>query len=260
MRFKLFEYLARSIAHPLDDTAEMQFFRLYRDLLDKREVTRRYAAFESGFDLIQSCVVIRALLNREALDRQGSRAGKNRRDQAPEKDSLPFFTVDDTKIFIPFFPQRINARYDRDLHSLFREPLSPITTEKGLASFFVNPFLEYGLPLFESCFTNLIPVARGDNMEAFLSLSFDEIYAISDEGTLECTIPLFDKGIASPSRIHILERAKRLMAHYFAFDREGFIRALAEEGFISAPLLAEILKRTEERESKIQRHARNNRQ
>ena len=257
MRFKLFEYLVRSIVHPLDDTPEMLFFRLYRDLLDRREATR-YASAETGFDLIQSCVMIRALLNKEALDHRGARLAEGARDREPPQSPLPSFTVEETRTLIPFFPRRINARYDRDLSSLFREPLSPITTEKGLNTFFVNPFLEYGLPLFESRFTNLIPIVHHENMEAFLSLSFDEIYVISDEGTLECTIPLFDEGIRIPDRNHILDRARRLMERYFAFDREGFIRALSEEGFISDALSADIVRRTEEREAKNLRHTRNN--
>ena len=101
----------------------------------------------------------------------------------------------------------------------------------------IDPFDMYGFELYNSHFSRLVKIKNVDKETAFFHYDTNTIYFINEQGRLDATIVLFDKHIRHPSYSHMLERIKPVIDAYFAFDREGFIRALRENGFISSHLL-----------------------
>lgn len=251
MPFRLFAALNENIPKKMSSTLEKSFYDHYGYLLSEHESTQPFNNLQQPFDLIKAYIVIRGLLNKEKLESYEPII-QNSANLAPESmgamhNGLPFFYFQGKKIYIPFFPTRLNIKYDRDLPSVFSEPLRSVLTDQGFESFFVDPFTAYGLPLFESEFTSLVPVMKQDNLEAFISLSFDTIFIISDQGTLEYSIPLFDSKLDSFDRRNLISRVRRALDPFFRFDREGFMRALNREGFISRKLLTKLEEQSRER-------------
>lgn len=254
MGFRLFDFLVQSIPKGVENTVEENYFDMYKAILDRYESTHRFSSVETPFDLIKSCVVIRALRNMERLESFSILLERSEKlsDESIEAvhSGLEFFEFNGTRIFIPVFDQQLNARYDSRLSTISEKTRRTSEAKKDFDSSYVDLFLTYGLPLFESGFTTLIPICKQDNQEAFLSLSFDSIFVISDQGTLECTIPLIDKYLEEPDRSNMIQRATNLMKPYFEFDREGFIDSLRKNGFISNRLAKEIRTRSQASKAK----------
>ncbi|MBO4703633.1 MAG: hypothetical protein J5617_02245, partial [Bacilli bacterium] len=101
----------------------------------------------------------------------------------------------------------------------------------------VDPFDTYGSELYNSHFSRLVKVKQEDKETAFFHYDTNTIYFVNEQGRLDGTVVLFDRYLRRPSYSHMLERIRPVVDAYFNFDREGFINALYDNGFISSHLL-----------------------
>lgn len=244
MRFRLFDYLNLSIPKAVSGTPEKILFDRESNILGLYEPSRRWLDPLTPFDYILACVIIKALLNKKNIESFAILYSKLKSIPKENIDSLhkdqPSLLYRGKPIYVPIFPPRLNERYGSDISSLNKEPFSSIKTVKGTEAFYTNPFFAYGAAIFDSNFTSLLKIEEKQNLSVFYSYSFDTIYIISDQGTLEFSIPLFDKNLERPDRSDLPERIKRLMVPFFAYDREGFIQNLYDLGFISSDLISSI--------------------
>lgn len=251
MKFRLFEFLEESIPESDEDSPERILFENSSSVLNRFEETRPYATYETDFQLIRSCVVIRSLINLERLESfipLGSKISNDRRNNISEAFcELPYVQHGDTKVFVPLFSAERNRKGLEDMEVSERKR-RVLTGQRRFSSYWVDPFREYGLELFSSSFCNLVPLRRERELQAFYSLSFNTVFIISEQGTLEYTIPLFDKGIAVPDRRDIIRRLNNLLVPFFDGDRQGFIDALKHLGFISDTLYARIQQKSLDRD------------
>lgn len=245
MKFRLFDYLYYAIPKDTRQTLERQIFDAHSHILSNYESTKAYLDCESGFDFICADIVILALLNKAKIESfaemfVSAHPGPRALD-AIHRD-LPCFDWQGKPIYVPIFNPQINTRYASNLQALAVNPFEALRRGIGLDAFYVTPFVEYAPAIFDSRFTSLLKIERQDNVTVFYSYSFETVYLISDEGTLEATIPLFDRDLSDPDRFDIPKRIQALMVPYFAFDKPGFIQALYDNRFISEDLLERIRK------------------
>ncbi len=244
MKFSLFEYLYYAIPKSYENSMEKKYFDKYSNVLSVADSTRPYLDADSGFALIQADVVIQALRNKEKIESFADffRVAGNVSAvglEAAHKD-LPHFAWKQKEIYVPIFASGLNTRYDKEIVQLAKRPLKGLRAPNGIDVFFVNPFSTYGTALYDSTFTRLMRIMSYERETVFYSYSFDTIYSVSDQGTLECQIPLFDRDLEMPDRSDLPVRVKKLMESYFAFDRPAFIAKLQSLGFISAELYDNI--------------------
>ena len=78
---------------------------------------------------------------------------------------------------------------------------------------------------------------KEDKETAYFHYDTNTIYFVNEEGRLDASVVLFDRYIRHPNYAHMLERIKPVVDAYFAFDREAFIKALHDHGFLSSQLM-----------------------
>ncbi len=246
MKFSLFEFLYYAIPKDYDQAPEKKYFDAFSSVLSSFDVTRSYMDADSGFDYIQACVVIQSLRNKESIESYADLFAKSdpldKTGLATIHQGLKHFAFAKREIYVPIFGPGINQRYDTEISALSKGPLKALRTVRGMESFFRDPFETYGLALYDSPFTRLMRIMDVGKETVFYSYSFDTIYCISDQGTCECTIPIFDRDLESPNRTDIPTRIVDLMKPYFAFNRTAFIDQLLNQGFISESLYGNIVK------------------
>lgn len=237
MRFKLFTYLYYAIPKPLEDTRSKRYYDLHSSLLSSYEETRRYLEARTNFEIIKANIIIAGLQSKKRIEEIASLAQKTGADPKRSIDlkEMPSFKEDGQRIIIPFFSKTINSHYLNDPLSLNHLPYKALKSRKSFTSFYEDPFRKYGYKLFDTAFTRLIPIVTSPKKDsrAYLDLEVDTLYIITDQGTLEQSIPFFDSNIEYPNRLHLLDRVKTLVNAYYAFDQQGFINYLVSLGFIS---------------------------
>lgn len=245
MKYTIFEYLNLSIDSGNKKSAEKVFFNEYSSYLSTSSSTKKYLNIDNCFDYIKADVVIQGLINKEKIESVSSLLLNYKIEDSTINlihEKLPYFLNNNQKIYIPFFSPKLNDRYDTKIEQLSKDPFIGLRTEKGIDNFFVDPFLTYKNDLINSNFTSLLKVMTHNNFTVYYSYSFSQIYIISEQGTLDCSIPIFDSDLIYPNRNNIPERIIELMNYYFTFDKQGFINALKNLGFISTKLYQRLVK------------------
>ena len=158
---------------------------------------------------------------------------------------LPYFEFEDVKIYVPFFSKEFNVHYDTKLDSLTRPPFDSL--KEDFDSSVINPFDTYGYKLFDSQFTRLVLIDeyKDEGVAVFYHIGFESIYIITDQGTCDAIIPIFDNNIKKKNKDKLFERISSLMKLYFANDREGFVDALLSLELISKHLYDLIQKNSD---------------
>lgn len=244
MRFKLFTYLYYAIPKPLEDTRSKRFFDLHSGLLSSYEETRRYLEARTNFEIIKANIILMGLRSKRQIEEMASLAlktGADPRKSLNVKD-MPSFNEEGKKIIIPFFSKTINSHYVEDPASLNALPYKALRSRRSFSSFYEDPFRKYGYRLFNTAFTRLIPIMESPQKDsyAYLDLEVDTIYIVTDQGTLEQSIPFFDSNIAYPNRLHLFDRIKALVKAYYDFDEQQFVNDLVSYDFISDKLYSVI--------------------
>ena len=109
----------------------------------------------------------------------------------------------------------------------------------------------YGYDLFNSNFTSLKLINIHKHQAYFYFEEFETILSITDQGTLEVAIPLFDYDHIKRSFDDLKPKLIKLMEYYHNFDRENFILELLNSNFISKDLYDKINHLTIKKNKKI---------
>lgn len=153
-------------------------------------------------------------------------------------DSLPYIVVNSQRIYVPFFDTITNLAYYDHIERL-HEP-SYATLAHQFKDAFLSPFELYGELIFTSTFTSLVALQSDDTSRAYYHPSFQTVFIITKQGTIDFIIPLFDKALGQKSLENFEARIENVLKPYFLHQRERFVQALFENNFISAKLFKYI--------------------
>lgn len=261
MAFRLFSYLRYAMPKAMEDQRSKRFYDLHSSLLSRYLETAPYLEARTPFEVLRADILIQSLLNQRRIEQRAALAKKTGADPGGELESpLPSMRIDGRPIVVPFFSSAINDHYIQSPLDLTELPYRALKTQKSFSSFYKDPFQTYGYRIFDSEFTSLIPLQKsptGDSM-AFLDIDVDTVFIITDQGTLEESIPFFDSEISNPKRLDLVRRISRLIDAYYRFDQEEFVSDLLALELIS-PDLHRSIQRAREKERK-KREKRESRQ
>ncbi|MBQ6731356.1 MAG: hypothetical protein IJR08_05590 [Bacilli bacterium] len=230
-----------------EKSEEFRFFLDYRHLLTRLPRFVNFYDLDSDpFDIMRANIILQAYINKAKMEEEvrnlSNYINVNKKNHAHFVKSfheiiseLPYFQDGKDKIFIPFFTRSLNEIYIDDPEKLLTYPYD------GLAENFkdtvIDPFDTYGSELYNSHFSRLVKIRKEDKETAFFHYDTNTIYLINEQGRLDTSIVLFDRYIRHPNYAHMLERIQPVIDAYFAFDREAFLKALHDNGFLSTHLL-----------------------
>lgn len=226
---------------------EYKFYQEHKTLLSQNAYFDKYNECTQLFDIICANIVINGIINKNTLDNLIEEEyfdNKNEnveliKQNIKEKTlDLPYAKINDLKIYIPFFDYSTNEVYSNNNEKMFQEPY--IYLRENFKPFLCNPFLYYGVDLFNSLFTKLIMVDESATCVAYYHYDFDAIFVINRQGGLDNTIFLFDKRLKKPKRSNIVERIRPLIKSYFDGNINDFIYLLYKNELISYKVFRKI--------------------
>ncbi len=227
-------------------SSEMAFFKKNAALLSNREAFEPWLNPKTPFDVVRSNILIRSLLNKEAIEdlyfTYEKKKEKGEEEALPLDEymlsgmsDLPYLLYSGRKIYVPVFPSSLNLLYAERYGKLSVSPYRRLIRDYEAA--LVDPFDYYGTALYDSYFTRFVPIARASGVLFCYDYDAETCYAINKEGRLDARIALFDVDLPSPSKAHMAERLLKLSSSYFGDDPEAFYRALVNERLISSKCL-----------------------
>lgn len=219
----------------LKKSEEYLFFKAYKFCIAHQPYLCKYLEYQDSFSLIQSTIIIRAMLNKIRLERNLMEHESNLDYYMNETaESLIHVDVNGTKVYIPFFPLTHNIVYLKSPEKLLKMPFSILVSD--FKDTIINPFDEYNYALYQSDMTILMTIGEDETSRAFYHPNFKVIYIINNQGTLDAKIYLFDKFLSNPNYDNIIKRVKDVVDKYYAFDKDGFVNALLKNKLISFKL------------------------
>lgn len=245
---KLFNYIARKAKKRkgFEQSEEFRFFLENRHLLKKIPRFIHFYDVESEpFEIMRANIILQAYLNKIKMEEEVHNLTNyisiNKKNHTHFVKSFheiiseqPFYQENKDKIFIPFFTRPLNQIYNDNPEKLLTYPYNVLAT--NFKETVVDPFDTYGSELYNSHFSRLVKIKQEGKETAFFHYDTNTIYFINEEGRLDASVVLFDRYIRNPNYAHMLGRIKPVVDAYFAFDREAFIVALHDNGFISSHL------------------------
>ena len=235
-----------------NNSEEMAFFRKNAFLVDLTNSFGFLIHSDETFDIIRANILVRALLNKEAIERgyqeiakalQGQEAGAGyhnllvRRMRDVMKD-LPVFEIGKQKIYVPIFGEAINRIYSEEFEKLSTAPYNSLLG--NYQSVIIDPFDTYGDDLFNSFFTNLILVKKTKEGSAFYDYDADAIYFVNKQGRLDVKLALFDTKLPRPSHNQMLKRIAGVVDAYYEGNLKELEQELVENKLISSELIYSI--------------------
>lgn len=251
INFKLIPYLEWYNVKKLSDSFEKKYYDEYNNLFSRYGFLNVYNDITDSFELIKTIVVLEGLNNKRKIENEAEiyteveLSEENKHEVIHKK--LPYFEFEDVKIYVPFFSKEFNVHYDTKLDSLTRPHFDSL--KEDFDSSVINPFDTYGYKLFDSQFTRLVLIDeyKDEGVAVFYHIGFESIYIITDQGTCDAIIPIFDNNIKKKNKDKLFERISSLMKLYFANDREGFVDALLSLELISKHLYDLIQKNSDKK-------------
>ena len=245
----LFNYIARKAKKRtnFEKSEEFRFFLDNRHLLNKiPRFIHFYDMDNDPFDIMRANIILQAYLNKNKMEQEvhnlSTYINPNKKNHAHFLKSFheiiseqPYFLDGKDKIFIPFFTRSLNQIYIDDPEKLFTYPYDGLM--ENFKDTVIDPFDTYGSELYNSHFSRLVKIKQEGKETAFFHYDTNTIYFINEQGRLDTSVVLFDRYIRHPSYSHMLERIRPVVDAYFAFDREAFLNALHDNGFMSSHLL-----------------------
>ena len=246
---KLFSYIASKAKRRkgFEKSEEFRFFLEYRHLLTKIPRFVHFYDLESEpFEIMRANIILQAYLNKLKMEEEVNNLSNyitvNKKNHSHFVKSFheiiseqPYYQVDKDKIFIPFFTRSLNQIYNDDPEKLLTYPYNGL--KDNFKDTVIDPFDTYGSELYNSHFSRLVKIRKEDKETAYFHYDTNTIYFVNEEGRLDTSVVLFDRYIRRPNYAHMLERIKPVVDAYFNFDREGFLKALHDNEFISSHLL-----------------------
>ena len=246
---KLFPYIASKAKSrkAFEQSEEFHFFLSNRHLLmHLPHFVHLYDVENDPFEIMRANIVLYAYLNKTKMEEEIRNLGTYFNNKVKNHanflksfheiiSELPYYQSEKEKIYIPFFTRALNQIYLNEPEKLLTYPYNGLM--ENFKDTVIDPFDAYGAELYNSHFSRLVKIKTDDKETAFFHYDTNTIYFINEQGRLDTSIVLFDRYIRHPNYSHMLERIKPVVDAYFAFDREGLINALFENGFISSRLL-----------------------
>jgi hypothetical protein len=219
--------------------------------LNQKRRLLRYPAFSylyfssSIFSMIQAVIILKSLQQKTQIDDylniQGMLSIKTHgrikhhliRERFLQDLQFTYHFLDEQHVIIlPFFNRAMNFIYRHEPDKLFDYPYSRLNED--FSTSIVDTFEHYAWALFSSNFVPLIPLKAGDkSSRAFYQPEARVVLIINQQGRLDATISLFDRGIKRPNLHDIINRLDQALKAYFHHDRTGFIQSLVQGGFLS---------------------------
>ena len=234
-----------------DQSFENRFFLDNLGYLNRVPSLARFSRAEEPFDIIRANILIRALQNKEKLEKTFLAIAKGYRKsglhEAAEiieskmdevRNELPCMGSGRDRIFVPILPKGVNSIYAMDMLKLEEKPYRFLLGNGVYEALLCDPFDTYGADLYDSYFTNLVCVGKSAKTYAFYSFDAYTIYFVDKEqGRLETELCLFDRGLKQRYTNHILERIAPVVECYFKDDKGGMMKALVDNRLISSKLI-----------------------
>ena len=249
----LFETLKRKQRFTeFNSSRENRFFLDNLGMLQKVPMFSRFVKAEEPFDIIRANIIIRAIKNKERLEKAYLALAKplkkadtiSEGDLSPDKlekirEDLPFFGEGEDRIFVPILPRAVNRIYAGDMWKLEEKPYRSLLGKNVYESLVCDPFDTYGTDVYDSPFCNLIPLGKSPKTAAFYSFDSFSVYFIDrKQGRLEVELCLFDKYLKPRYLNHILERLDPVVQAYLRDDKESMMKALVENQLVSSRLIS----------------------
>lgn len=241
-----------------DKSEEFEFFNANRDIISKLP---RFSFLDDvghdEFNIMRANILIHSYLNKKAIEEEMDTLDQKLKkgekfDHIKIVQNLkeamvdrPYYKEKQDKIYIAFFSRTLNAIYNYEPEKLLNNPYT-VLKDKFQDSI-IDPFDTYGSELFNSTFTRLIKVKESNNVTAYFHYDTYTIYFINNQGRLDNKFILFDRYLKHPSYSHMMDRIIPVIDAYFAFDKNGTINALHDQGFISSKLMYMIHKRNKDK-------------
>lgn len=248
---KLFDYIASKAKRRrgFSKSEEFHFFIENRHLLMRLPQFIHFYDIENDpFQIMRANIILFAFLNKEKMEEEISNLrgylSNNDNHQSFLKayreiiSELPYYLDNKDKIYIPFFSPSLNQIYANEPEKILTPSYQYLFD--NFKNSVIDPFDTYGSEIYNSHFSRLVKVCQNDKETAYFHYDTNTIYFINEQARLDASIVLFDRYIRHPNYAHMLERIKPVVDAYFAFDREGTINALYQNGFISSHLLRRI--------------------
>ena len=227
----LFSYIAKKGKRrkAFAKSEEYRFFIENRHQLIKLpQFIHFYEVDNNPFMVMRANIILHSIANKRSIEE----AIKSSKDI--NKD-LPYYEENSNKIYIPFFSRDLNQIYANEPEKLLTSSYEFL--KEDFVGTLVDPFDTYGSEIYNSSFSHLVKVTSVDKESAYFHYDTNTIYFINEQGRLDASIVLFDRYMRHPDCSNLLERIKPVVDAYFAFDREGLIDALYNNGLISSRLL-----------------------
>ena len=236
---------------PFGKCAEREFFLANRVVLTKVPLFADYMKADDPFTIIRANIIIRAILNKESIEKAyfGHRKLEKKDLVTPEdlptimkgvQSDLPYhlYGTNKDKIYIPIFPVALNLVYSQDYEKLEVAPYMSLLNK--FAGVVVDPFDYYGPDLYDSYFTRLILIRKTKEGSAYFDYDSDAIYFVNKQGRPDATLCLFDKYLEKVSHNHMVKRLTPVVDAFYKGDKEELTRQLVENQLISSKLIYRI--------------------
>lgn len=236
-------------------SSEMRFFLDNSGILEDFQMFARFGKAQKSFDVIRANIIIRSIINKRILEdayEKALRISKKGITNPVEKEdfslttegleiiakareSLPYYEEEGNRIYIPILSRSVNKIYSGDITKLSTRPFRSLL--RNVDIMLVDPFDTYGAGLFESYFTKLVCIRKEKNSYAYWDYDAASIYIINNEGRLDVSIALFDRGLKKKSPNHMMSRIVPAVDAFYKGDKNEFEKALVDNQLISSRLI-----------------------
>lgn len=152
--------------------------------------------------------------------------------------TLPYIVVNGQRIYVPFFDSITNLAYYEHIERLGEPAYASL--REHFKDAFLSPFELYGETIFTSDFTTLIPMQSDGTSRAYYHPTFQTVFIITKQGTIDFILPLFDKWLERKDLDNFESRLANVLTPYFNHQKQRFVQALFENNFISSRLFKHI--------------------
>lgn len=242
----------------LNASDEYRFYKKNANILNACHIFSREFSPLDSFELVQSNIIIRALMNKQAIEnlvdelnaeyekkdkKVSTKVLKDRMEQL--MSTLPYIQNGDNRIFVPIFSYAMNIIYEKESYKLLTYPYNEL--KDNFDDSVVDLFEIYNFSLYNSFFSKLILIDKDKTCAAFFSIDYLTIYFINDQGRLDNQLPLFDKYVKRINSAQVLSRAQIAVSYYFKNDKIGFIKELRKQKLISSRFYHKLLQKEDKR-------------
>lgn len=236
---------------PFQASEEMSFFLDHAGMLSDLPYFEPLSKAQDSFSVVRANLVIRALLNKEAIEQSlrearlalGNKGEREARLLFPETvgktlEGLPYYELEGEKIYIPFLSKSLNRIYSEEFEKLEQMPYKRFV--HAYEGVIIDPFDYYGDDLYDSYFTRLLRVKKSRLGSAYYDYDACCIYFVNPQGRLDVKLCLFDRYLKEPNRNHMMGRILPVVDAFEEGNRKAMEKALVDNKLISSRLIYKV--------------------